>query len=115
MYSREELPPIDPHKVGLSEVTSPAGTMPAMNKVAPFLWFNDNAEEAAEFYLSVFPHARRLDELRSKGAARARENFDIFALPEDAFNEINRIQTRQRLNDVVNTGSPGFIPRVKSA
>jgi len=50
-----------------------------------------------------------------KTAARARENFDITALPEDAFNEINHIQTRQRLNDVVNTGSPGFIPRVKSA
>jgi alcohol dehydrogenase (NADP+) len=46
-----------------------------------------------------------------KSAARARENFDISALPEDALNEINRIQTRQRLNDVVNTGSPGFIPR----
>jgi predicted 3-demethylubiquinone-9 3-methyltransferase (glyoxalase superfamily) len=44
-----------------------AGTMPAMNKIAPFLWFNDNAEEAAEFYLKVFPHARKLDELRSKG------------------------------------------------
>jgi predicted 3-demethylubiquinone-9 3-methyltransferase (glyoxalase superfamily) len=27
----------------------------------------DNAEEAAKFYLSVFPHARKLDELRSKG------------------------------------------------
>jgi len=50
-----------------------------------------------------------------KTAARARENFDITALPEDALNEINRIQTRQRLNDVVNTGNPGFIPRVKSA
>jgi len=50
-----------------------------------------------------------------KSAARARENFDVSALPEDAFDEINRIQTRQRLNDVVNTGSPGFIPRVKSA
>jgi aldehyde reductase len=50
-----------------------------------------------------------------KTAARARENFNISALPEDAFDEINRIQTRQRLNDVVNTGSPGFIPRVKSA
>jgi alcohol dehydrogenase (NADP+) len=50
-----------------------------------------------------------------KTAARARENFDISSLPEDAFNEINRIQTRQRLNDVVNTGNPGFIPRVKSA
>jgi len=44
-------------------------------------------------------------------AARARENFDISALPEDAFNEINRIQTRQRFNEVVKTGSPGFIPR----
>src|ERR1700678_162751 len=46
-----------------------------------------------------------------KTAARARENFDIAALPEDALDEINRIQTRQRLNDVVNTGSPGFIPQ----
>src|ERR1700733_9519064 len=50
-----------------------------------------------------------------RSADRARENFNISALPEDAFDEINRIQTRQRLNDVVNTGSPGLIPRVKSA
>jgi alcohol dehydrogenase (NADP+) len=44
-------------------------------------------------------------------AARAREALDIAALPDDAFDEINRIQTRQRLNDVVKTGSPGFIPQ----
>src|ERR1700752_3054490 len=43
-------------------------------------------------------------------AARARENFDIATLPEDALDEINRIQTRQRLNEVVKTGVPGFIP-----
>jgi len=49
-----------------------------------------------------------------KTAARARENFDISALPEDALDEINRIPTRQRLNDVVNTGAPGFIPRRRS-
>jgi aldehyde reductase len=49
-----------------------------------------------------------------RSAARAAENFNIYPLPEDAFDEINRIQTRQRLNDVVNTGSPGFIPRVRS-
>jgi alcohol dehydrogenase (NADP+) len=42
---------------------------------------------------------------------RARENFDIAALPEDTFAEINAIQTRQRFNEVVKTGSPGFIPR----
>ena len=46
-----------------------------------------------------------------KSAARARENFNIAALPEDALDEINRIQTRQRLNPVVTTGVPGFIPR----
>ncbi|WP_353063566.1 aldo/keto reductase [Tunturibacter psychrotolerans] len=49
-----------------------------------------------------------------KSPGRAKENFDISPLPEDEFDEINRIQTRQRLNDVVNTGSPGFIPRVSS-
>jgi diketogulonate reductase-like aldo/keto reductase len=43
--------------------------------------------------------------------ARARENFDRAALPEDAFEEINAIQTRQRFNQVVKTRSPGFIPR----
>jgi alcohol dehydrogenase (NADP+) len=49
-----------------------------------------------------------------KSAARARENFDISALSQDALDEINRIQTRQRLNQVVTTGSPGFIPRQRA-
>ena len=46
-----------------------------------------------------------------RSAARARENFDIAALPEDAMDAIDRIQTRQRFNEVVKTGSPGFIPQ----
>jgi alcohol dehydrogenase (NADP+) len=50
-----------------------------------------------------------------RSAARARENFDISALPQDALDKINRIQTRQRLNPVVSTGIPGFIPQGKSA
>jgi alcohol dehydrogenase (NADP+) len=44
-------------------------------------------------------------------AARARENFDISPLPQDALDEINRIPIRQRLNSVVSTGVPGFIPK----
>ena len=44
-----------------------------------------------------------------KTAARAKENFDVDALPQDAFDEINRIETRQRFNQVVNTGSGGFL------
>jgi aldehyde reductase len=48
-----------------------------------------------------------------RSTARARENFDISSLPEDALEEINGIQTRQRLNQVVKTGVPGFIPQGK--
>lgn len=48
-----------------------------------------------------------------KTAARARENFDISPLPESAIAEINHIQTRQRLNAVVQTGVPGFIPQAR--
>jgi predicted 3-demethylubiquinone-9 3-methyltransferase (glyoxalase superfamily) len=36
-----------------------------MNKISPFLWFNDDAEAAAEFYLSVFPGSHKLSELRA--------------------------------------------------
>ena len=50
-----------------------------------------------------------------RSAARAKENFDISRLPQDALDEINRIQIRQRLNPVVTTGVPGFIPKGKSA
>jgi alcohol dehydrogenase (NADP+) len=43
--------------------------------------------------------------------ARAHENFNISPLPDDAMEQINRIQTRQRFNTVVHSGIPGFIPR----
>lgn len=46
-----------------------------------------------------------------KSATRAHENFNISPLPENALEEINNIQTRQRLNQVVKTGIPGFIPK----
>jgi len=48
-------------------------------------------------------------------AARAHENFNISALPEEALDEINRIQSRQRFNEVVKTGIPGFIPQGRTA
>jgi diketogulonate reductase-like aldo/keto reductase len=50
----------------------------------------------------------------SKTPNRIRENFDISTLPEDAMREINEgITLRVRLNPVVETGVPGFIPRGK--
>jgi predicted 3-demethylubiquinone-9 3-methyltransferase (glyoxalase superfamily) len=38
-------------------------------RITPFLWFDSNAEEAVEFYLSVFKNSRRLSELRNPGNA----------------------------------------------
>jgi len=36
-------------------------------RITPFLWFDANAEEAVEFYLTVFKNSRRLGELRNTG------------------------------------------------
>ena len=34
-------------------------------RITPFLWFDSNAEEAVDFYLTIFKNSRRLDELRN--------------------------------------------------
>jgi predicted 3-demethylubiquinone-9 3-methyltransferase (glyoxalase superfamily) len=36
-------------------------------RITPFLWFESNAEEAVEFYLSVFKNSRRLEDLSDRG------------------------------------------------
>jgi alcohol dehydrogenase (NADP+) len=45
----------------------------------------------------------------AKTLDRARENYGISKIPDAAVDAINRIQTRSRLNSVVETGVPGFI------
>ena len=52
----------------------------------------------------------------SKTPSRIKENFEVSALPEEAVREISEgIKLRARFNPVVETGVPGFIPRVKSS
>jgi len=38
-----------------------------MPKPVPFLWFDSNAEEAANFYLSLFPNSSKTSEMRLSG------------------------------------------------
>lgn len=38
--------------------------MPSFPKISPCLWFAGNAEEAVNFYLSLFPASRIIDTLR---------------------------------------------------
>jgi len=39
-----------------------------MQKITPFLWFDDNAEEAAKFYMSIFKNSRVESVMRSGDA-----------------------------------------------
>jgi len=46
---------------------------PIMQKITPFLWFNDNAEEAIEFYRSIFKDSK-LKDVSRYGEAGPRPN-----------------------------------------
>ena len=41
-----------------------------MQKITPFLWFNDQAEEAANYYVSIFKNSKivRVDRYQTEGA-----------------------------------------------
>jgi predicted 3-demethylubiquinone-9 3-methyltransferase (glyoxalase superfamily) len=39
--------------------------VPSNTRITPFLWFDGNAEEAVNYYLSVFKNSRRLDKMDS--------------------------------------------------
>jgi len=36
------------------------GALNSMQKIAPFLWFDSQAEEAANFYVSIFKNSKIL-------------------------------------------------------
>jgi predicted 3-demethylubiquinone-9 3-methyltransferase (glyoxalase superfamily) len=38
-------------------------------RITPFLWFDNNAEDAVNFYLSVFKNSRRLEVVHNTGGA----------------------------------------------
>ena len=50
-------------------VTDNMSALENFPRITPFLWFDSNAEEAVDFYLSVFRNSRRLDEVRNTGDA----------------------------------------------
>ena len=61
-------------------------------RITPFLWFDSNAEEAVEFYLSVFKNSRRLSELRNPGEAPVPKNGILtiaFELDGQKFTALN--------------------------
>jgi len=49
-----------------------------MQKIKPFLWFNDQAEEAANFYVSVFKDGKILHITPGPGNKAAWVSFELF-------------------------------------
>ena len=48
-----------------SQVLLFMGALESFPRITPFLWFDSNAEEAVDFYISVFKNSRRLQDLRN--------------------------------------------------
>jgi predicted 3-demethylubiquinone-9 3-methyltransferase (glyoxalase superfamily) len=58
--SREsKVQPVETVGAGDSETTNQKGDT-AMQKITPFLWYDDKAEEAADFYVSIFKNSKVL-------------------------------------------------------
>jgi predicted 3-demethylubiquinone-9 3-methyltransferase (glyoxalase superfamily) len=61
-------------------------------RITPFLWFDSNAEEAVDFYVSVFKNSRRLDELKTSEDSRIPKGSVLtvaFELDGQKFTAIN--------------------------
>ena len=60
-------------------------------RITPFLWFDSNAEEAVEFYLTVFKNSRRLDGVKSpdSGKPPAKVVTVAFELDGQTFTALN--------------------------
>jgi predicted 3-demethylubiquinone-9 3-methyltransferase (glyoxalase superfamily) len=43
------------------------GALENFPRITPFLWFDNNAEDAVNFYLSVFKNSRRLEAMHNSG------------------------------------------------
>src|SRR5262245_57590614 len=59
--------------------------MLSMQKITPFLWFNDNVQQAVEFYVSVFRNSKVL-EVNRAGSGWQRATFELEGQRLMAFN-----------------------------
>jgi predicted 3-demethylubiquinone-9 3-methyltransferase (glyoxalase superfamily) len=61
-------------------------------RITPFLWFDQNAEEAVDFYLSIFKNSRRISILRSPSQTTVSEGKALtiaFELDGQRFTALN--------------------------
>jgi predicted 3-demethylubiquinone-9 3-methyltransferase (glyoxalase superfamily) len=67
-------------------------TLEKFPRITPFLWFDSNAEEAVDFYCTVFKNSRRLHELRTPDGSQGSKGKVLtiaFELDGQAFTALN--------------------------
>jgi len=64
-------------------------TLASYPRISPFLWFDSNAEEAVNFYLSVFKNSRRLGGVTEDGRAPEKVLTIAFELDGQTFTALN--------------------------
>ncbi|RDJ27661.1 VOC family protein [Bosea caraganae] len=74
-----------------------------MNKLTPFLWFNDQAEEAARFYTAVFKNAK-LGEVSPMATS-----FELEGVGFTAFNGGPRFSFTEAISLYVNCETQGEV------
>jgi len=84
----------------------------ALQRITPFLWFDDKAEEAAKFYVSIFKDSRigtitRYDDEGAKAAGRPKGSvmtvpFELDGQPFTALNGGPHLQFSGAISFVVN-------------
>lgn len=47
------------------------------SSITPFLWFDSNADEAADLYVSIFPNSRRLDGMKKPDGSTLTVGFEL--------------------------------------
>ena len=79
-----------------------------MQKITPFLWFDNNAEEAANFYVSVFKNSKLLNVARYSDAGPGPKGtvmtaqFELDGLEFVALNAGPRFKFTEAISFVVN-------------
>jgi predicted 3-demethylubiquinone-9 3-methyltransferase (glyoxalase superfamily) len=58
-------------------------------RITPFLWFDSNAEEAVEFYLTVFKNSRRLETVHDSRSSTGGVFTIAFELDGQTFTALN--------------------------
>jgi predicted 3-demethylubiquinone-9 3-methyltransferase (glyoxalase superfamily) len=61
----------------------------ASSRITPFLWFDSNASEAVDFYISVFKNSRRLDALQTPDRPQNSPLVISFELDGQKFTALN--------------------------